>query len=91
MLSAHCTVLLWACCWCRLPHNTVHSMALTTLDDVVLAAGVHHRLIVGQAAQAHPSGSAHHIPGCTGTRLALGDGGQAAIAVGNGILQMHVA
>jgi len=53
----------------------------TTLHDVVLAAVIHHRLVVSQAAQAHPAGSAFDVSGCTGAGLALGDCGQTAIAV----------
>jgi len=55
--------------------------ALTTLNDVVLATGIHHGFIVCKATQAHPACHAHDVPGCAGTLLTLGDGGQAAIGV----------
>lgn len=60
---------------------------LTALQDVVLATGIHDWLVVAEAAEAHPAGHTHHIPGGASAGLALGDGVQATIAVGPSILQ----
>jgi hypothetical protein len=54
---------------------------LTALDDILLPAGIHHRLIVSNAPQTCPALGTLEVSDHTCTFLAFWDGGAAAIAV----------